>query len=633
MDHRIAITDDDQSIRHFLCEFLTLKGFSVDSYSSAEEALPQLKKGIYSLAIFDVVLPGISGLDACAALRKDGADKNLPIILMSAINRNSEQIREARETYGASIYLLKPFSLDTLHQKILQLIDREGLTEEQPQIKPARIEGDLTSTPFPKLLHDLYALQLTGLLHLNHADRKKAIYFKSGYPIFVRSNMVRECLGNILALKELITQQECEESLRTVRESGKMQGEVLVEMGLLKQEQLPDVLRIQATEKLLEIFSWQEGTFHFTQAVNFKKSITQIDLSPANIILQGIRNSYNEAKVDQLLKPHLKSYPALSENPHFRFQDVELIQREAKILAECNGCDTCEKILDRYPLSRFENKRLLASLLLINLLEGNKKQLPPEQRTSLFSSSPEEKKRGEEFIKTYNMMIKQNFFDLLGAKIDAKDEEIRRGYVTLAKTYHPDRLQQSEFSNDLKQKANALFQRISEAYETLSNTVKRHHYLAEIQGKTEKDEQNKGRDILEAENAFQRGVVYLKKNDFEKAHKSLEKAVKLYKEEPEYLCYLAFARFKIAKGDGILLEQARELIQKAIRLNNNMDKAHLFHGYMLKEAGRLQEAEKRFERAIQCNPKNTEALRELRLINMRSTSEKGGTVLGKLFKK
>ena len=115
--------------------------------------------------------------------------------------------------------------------------------------------------------------------------------------------------------------------------------------------------------------------------------------------------------------------------------------------------------------------------------------------------------------------------------------------------------------------------------------------------------------------------------------KALEKAVKLYQEEPEYLCYLALAKFKAASGDAALLSQANELIQKAIRLNANLDKAHLFHGYMLKEAGRLREAGKRFERAIQCNPDCTEALRELRLVNMRTTSEKGPSVLGKMFKK
>jgi CheY-like chemotaxis protein len=529
MNQRIAIVDDDHCIRHFLSEFLTLKGFSVDIYNSAEDAIPKLKSGIYDLAIFDVVLPGMSGLEACAALRKESATKKTPIILMSAINRSGEQVREAKEVYGASIYLLKPFSLETLHHKILDLVDGEDQAEEQPHNKPARIEGDLATTAFPKLLHDLYALQLTGLLHLNHADRKKAIYFKAGYPIFVRSNMVRECLGNILATKEMISERECEESLRTVRETGKMQGTVLIEMGLLKPEQLSEVLRLQATEKLLEIFTWQEGTFHFTPAVNFKKSITQIDLSPANIILQGIRNSYNEEKVDQLLKPHQNSYPALSENPHFRFQDVELIKREAKLLAECNGRDTCLQVLERYPLSQFENKRLLASLLLIKLLDGHKEQLPPDKRTSLFSCSPEEKKERQEFIETYSRMMKQNFFDLLGAKTDATDEEIRRCYVGLAKTYHPDRLQQAQLSTDLKQKANSLFQRISEAYETLSNTVKRHHYLAQLQGKTKKDERDKAADILDAENAFQRGVVNLKKNNFEAALKALEKAVKLYR--------------------------------------------------------------------------------------------------------
>ena len=349
MNQRIAIVDDDHCIRHFLKEFLSLKGFAVDCFNSADEAIPTLKSGTYALAIFDVVLPGISGLDACAALRKELSAEKLPIILMSAINRSGEQVREAKEVYGASIYLLKPFSLDTLYQKILALLDGEDQTAHQPNTKSSRIEGTLSTTPFPKLIHDIYAMQHTGLLHINHSDRKKAIYFKGGYPIFVRSNMVRECLGNILVAKDMITQRDCEDSLRTVKETGQMQGAVLVEMGLLKDEQISEVLRVQATEKLLEIFSWQEGTFHFTPAFNFKKSITQIDLSPANIILKGIRAYYNETKVDQLLKPYLKYYPALSDNPHFRFQDIELLQHEAKVLAECNGCDTTEQILDRYP--------------------------------------------------------------------------------------------------------------------------------------------------------------------------------------------------------------------------------------------------------------------------------------------
>jgi tetratricopeptide (TPR) repeat protein len=180
--------------------------------------------------------------------------------------------------------------------------------------------------------------------------------------------------------------------------------------------------------------------------------------------------------------------------------------------------------------------------------------------------------------------------------------------------------------------ANSLFQRIGEAYETLSNKVKRQRYLLELQG-DKREDRDEAKIIIEAENAFQRGVVLLNKNNFAQAHKELEKAVNLYQEEPEYLCYLGWAKFKSAAGDAIMLEQAKELIQKSIRLNPNLDKGHLFHGYMLKEAGRLPEAEKKFERAIQCNQKCTEALRELRLINLRSTSDNDASVLGKLFKK
>jgi len=68
-------------------------------------------------------------------------------------------------------------------------------------------------------------------------------------------------------------------------------------------------------------------------------------------------------------------------------------------------------------------------------------------------------------------------------------------------------------------------------------------------------------------------------------------------------------------------------------MNPNLFIAHLYHGYMLKDEGRMREAEKRFELAIQYNPNCTEALRELRLMNLRRDKDGEGGLLGKLFKK
>ncbi len=630
--HHIILVDDDQNIRRFLDEFLKLKGFSVSSFSSAEDAIPEIEKGNFSIAVFDIVLPGMSGRDACAKIRENAKTANRPVILMTAIHRGTEQAQEAKDEFGATEYLLKPFSLDTLYQKILNLLGEEYKVADIKDRETAIIQGEISGASFPKLLHDLYALKATGLLHVSLNERKKVVYFMEGYPIFVRSNLIRECLGKLLVRKGFIDERECEESLKRVKETGRLQGTVLIEMGYLTPQQLHDVLKLQASEKLLEIFSWKSGDYRFTHAQDFKKNITRINLSPATLILQGFRKYYSEEMLDKILRPHLSYYPALSSNPHYRFQDIDLTGKDAALLAECRGDRTFEEILEEYPLSRFENKQLLTTLLMVNMLESREMPLSPEEQSTLFTDAPEKQEKREAFLSDYTKMMQEDYFALLGVSQDSDVESVRKSYVQLAKKYHPDRYLQDNISNDLKQKINTLFQRIGEAYATLSDPVRKKNYLADLSG-TGKKKDSEAADIVLAETSFQKGLVLLKVNNFAGARGELEKAVNLYPKEPEYIIYLAWTLFKSAEKP-VDKDQAKKMVLKALQMNPDLDKGHFFLGHMLKDEGKEREAEKRFERAIQCNPNNTEALRELRLFQMRKPADgKATSLLGKMFKK
>ncbi len=62
----------------------------------------------------------------------------------------------------------------------------------------------------PRILHNLYSLRATGLLHLEHNDFKKVVYVRNGYPIFVRSNLVREFLGQMLVRTGHLNEAELE---------------------------------------------------------------------------------------------------------------------------------------------------------------------------------------------------------------------------------------------------------------------------------------------------------------------------------------------------------------------------------------------------------------------------------------
>jgi len=631
MAHRIAVIDDDTSICHFLEAYLQLKGLEVDSFASAEQALPRLQGQEYALVLLDVVLPGLSGLETCRRLQQAEKTRHLPVILMSAIHRNPEQIEQARKEYGACDYLLKPFSLDRLYQRIGELIEgplpmRREACGEQP-----RLQGNLAETSFPQLLHNLYALQATGLLQLSLEERKKVVYIIDGYPICVRSNLVRECFGNMLAAKGIIDERECERSLQAVRETGKLQGTILIDMGLIDPQQLHDLLKMQASEKLLEIFGWTEGDFHFNPTAEFKQNVTRIQMSPANLIYQGIRSNYSEDRLNAILQPHLRRYPALSQNPHFRFQDIELNPRQAQLVAECHGAYTLSTLLERRPLSRFENKQLFAALYMTRFFDSHEKPLPADQQTSLFADPPERVQKRQDFLRSYVRLMKEDYLTLFDIPEDADSDALHRSYMQLAKKFHPDRFQNADFSRDLQQKVNNLFQHIREAYETLDHPARRHKYLQELRQGAE-PERDQVADIVQAETLYEQGVMLVRRGKFADAHDFLAEAVKLYDQEAEYICYLAWTKFRSDDGNGIRKGQAQLLIAKALQMNPSLHVAHLFHGYMLKAEGRMREAEKRFELALQYNPNCTEALRELRLMNLRRDQNSEG-LLGKLFKK
>lgn len=630
MSKKIAIIDDDPNICRFLSESLRLKGYRVETFGNAEPGLERLRKGGFSLALVDVLLPGHSGLEVCRTLRDDPATAKLPIVLMTAFQKEAQQVRDASEQYGATDYLFKPFALTTLHERVQALI---GPPEGPSSSRQLCVEGDLATTSLPELLHNLYALQGTGLLHLEQGELKKVVYLKDGYPIFARSNLIRECLGKMLVQEGLIDQAQCEDSLRKVKESGRLQGTVLIEMGLLTPEQLHDFLSRQVTEKLLEAFSWAGGRFRFIQGRDFKAGVTNIEMSPATLILQGIRRYYTDTRVAELLAPHRHRYLVETENPHYRFQELELSRRDGEILARCRGTCTLEDLVGQYPLSRHEVEQLVAAMLIAEILESREEPLPgavddgPGPPTATVENSEIRQK----ILADYARLLPLDHFALLDVSRDAGHDEVRRKYFALAKTYHPDQFQQSQLSADLGAKVNEIFQRIGEAYQVVSDPRRRQAYLDELSGRS-KSRQRDVADILQAETAFQKGMVFLRARNYSEAFEAFGWAIKLSPQEPEYLTQYAWAKFKAHPGDRERIGEALQVLQLSLDLNHKLDRTHLYLGYLLKEDGREREAEKRFEMAIKCNPRCTEALRELRLINMRR-SRSGGGLLGKVFKK
>ncbi len=634
MDHedngkRILIVDDDPNIRRFLTESLRLRGYDVQSYETAETALQQLESHSFDLALLDILLPGTNGLQLCRKLRDLPATKELPIIMMTAFYKQADHIRDAREQYGATDYLLKPFPLKTLHEKIDALI---GAPAASPSSERLSVEGNLTETSLAHILHNLYSLRTTGLLHIEHGDVKKVVYIRNGYPIFVRSNLVREFLGQILIRKGTLTAEELEQSLQAAKEQGRRHGMILIEMGLLTPQQLDDTLRNQVTEKLLDTFSWAEGSYRFIQVREFKEGVTSIDLSPANLILQGLREYADNKQLLKALEPHLDLYMQQAENPLYRFQEIRLSVNEQRIFESCQGQITLKELLKRNQLSKKEAEPLFAALISTGILVGRTEAEVNAEAEGCEVPQDFRSKRAA-FLKEYTWMMGQDYFTLLGVSKTDSREQVRKSYYNMVKKYHPDRFFEQAFLIDLKDKVNTLFQRISDAHDTLSDEKTKTHYLNELKDKSSNAKTNL-ENILQAETAFQKGMLLLQVKKYEDAAKSFTEALELNPNEIECLLYHAWTTYKSSAKDKDSAAQARTSLLRAVTINPKLSQAHLYLGHISKDEGNAKKAQRSFEKAIQCNPNCTEALRELRLLNMRkdkTENEKKG-LFGKIFK-
>ncbi|MFY0531987.1 DUF4388 domain-containing protein [Nannocystis pusilla] len=126
-------------------------------------------------------------------------------------------------------------------------------------------KGSLKRVPFSSLLRDIGGAGVTGSLYLMSGDTKKVVFFVDGRPTVVRSNLASEFLGQVLTDQGLITQEQCDNTLEAIRRTGKKQGELLVEMGILSEHNLRYGLEEQLRRKLFEIFAWEEGRFQFKE--------------------------------------------------------------------------------------------------------------------------------------------------------------------------------------------------------------------------------------------------------------------------------------------------------------------------------------------------------------------------------
>ncbi len=146
MSHTIALVDDDRNILTSVSIALEAEGFRVQTYADGEEALRSLTARPVDLAILDIKMPRMDGVELLKRLREISS---LPVIFLTSKDEEIDEVIGFR--MGADDYIRKPFSLRLLIERIRAVLRRADLAaggeagegDGEPQI----VRGDLVLDP------------------------------------------------------------------------------------------------------------------------------------------------------------------------------------------------------------------------------------------------------------------------------------------------------------------------------------------------------------------------------------------------------------------------------------------------------------------------------------------------------
>ena len=446
---------------------------------------------------------------------------------------------------------------------------------DSPQASDA-MRGRFESTAFPALLVHLADTRVTGALVCTAIEETrqtvtgdtpiKMVYFRGGVPIHVRSNLVDECLGQLLLRKKRIGAATLDESVRRMKLGHGLQGEILIDMGALSPLEVSETLAEQAREKLFDLFGWRRGEYHMTSA-EVPKDTTPLELALPEMVYEGVCTAMPATRLSDLLTPMMDRYVVPDSRKLARFVRVRLPVELKAILARIDGTTTMRLLLamGSKPASVAQLVYSMQCLGAVRFAEEARKRLsepppkPPSAKPApLAAAAP----GGQRPLPGASKSLEQSWDE--DSTTPQLDEDALLAIVPLV----------------------APVAAAPAAIATTDADVDR---------------------LFQAERHFRRGNRALERERHAEALAAFEQATALCPGEGEFLAYVAWARHCASPHEAAATEQALRELDRAATLAPALFVVSLLRARVLGHAGRTLDARTAYTRVLALEPSSEEA--------------------------
>jgi hypothetical protein len=232
------------------------------------------------------------------------------------------------------------------------------------------LQGDLKDFSITEIIQLIGQQFKTGVLNVQHRRKKIEIYFVDGMIVHVFSNYRarKDLLGEILVKAQVITQQQLDQALKVQQETLQYLGEILIDLQLLKREEVLRVIQNQIYETIYDLFQWGEGSFRFDLRLVEKYRRLPLALSPESALLNVLRMLDEWSDIEKKVS---SPYIVFEEIPAEELGEVENLgeihgekmSAEAEVVhGLVDGKRTVQEIVDRSLLGKFHVYDSLAKL-------------------------------------------------------------------------------------------------------------------------------------------------------------------------------------------------------------------------------------------------------------------------------
>jgi curved DNA-binding protein CbpA len=506
----------------------------------------------------------------------------------------------------------------------------------------AGLSGIVKNLAIPWLFQDIKNDKMTGTAILEKDGATKKIYFNNGDIIFASSSLSEDRLAEFLVRTGKITAEQRDTLIEAVRTSGKQEGTVLIERGIVKPADLVDNVNLQVKQIILDLFSWRNGTYQFNEGPLPQAEIIPLSMTTASMIMDGIAALEWQTIRRVLPPPETVLRPVAAPSRLFRIADLPPEQKN--IYAMINGSRTIEELCSLSVVGDFNTYKAIYALLAVRIVEpGTAESVPTSPRDTARAASgdngePDAGTAGpvsrDAIQEAYAALDKQDHYQILGVDKAISPAELKKVYFRLAKRYHPDSYTEPDMA-DMKTKLESLFTRVNHAYETLSNDFKRNEYdRIQVQGTRKSPEVVKARsEKLEkratAAKQFETGMSAFKAGNFWGAEESFKWACQFDPENSKYFHFRGISLSRIPRRS----HEAEEHLRKAIELDPEVSSYHLELGNLYLKGGLKTRALQHFNTALELDPASDAARKALAAADGEAAPKEESKGQGGVFKK